>query len=596
MKNRVVVVRVVEVGVAVVLLVAVLSVGALAGSGRLPWGTYQELLRWETLGPYEQFAPEKEVELLLLIDGPLTQERIAELHSARLEVTAAVGETVVVKGPLSKLVPLAPDGEALAWVRMALEPVPTLAATAPIGRSCYAIKMEQALNAIGGDRLHELDYRGQGVKIGVIDGGFTGALAEHLGTERVHYLKVAYRDPKDPEKPGSPYFAHGFKQDGLHGEACAQAIADIAPEAEFFLLSAPRIEDRKAIWQLILDDQLVLGDQAIKLDVISESIYTSIPFDFNDGRGDLAQLADRVVRERGIFYAYAVGNLANGEDTDRTFYEAVFQDKDHNKLHDFTPESPSVRDRNLLDIHVKVAEGETAKLVLALTWDGWPWILDEHELPQQDLDLRLYCLSPAGGLEIVKLSEYEQCFYPDMEPLEIIGVEIDSTCTYKVAVLNVSKEYCAVERPTTFHLYVYTSGASFAAEHHTVEGSLINLGGARAVTAVGAVCWDGLLDWVNFPPSSQGPTTDGRIKADLVAPTGYISSVLDRPFGGTSASAPLVAGAAALLCQAYPSATAYTISEALQKTASNLGEEGCDNTYGCGLINVWAAYEYLKDR
>lgn len=586
--------RVVGAVFAVVLLVAVLSFGALAGSGRLPWGTYQELLRWETLGPFEQFAAEEEVELLLLIDGPLSQERIAELYAAGLEVTAAVGETVVVKGPLSKLAPLAPDGEELAWVRMALEPVPTLATTAAIG-SCYAIEMEQALNAIGVDRLHDLGYRGQGVKIGVIDGGFTGALAEYLGTERVHYLKVAYRDP---EEYAGPYFAPGFKQDGLHGEACGRAIAYIAPEVEFFLLSAPRMEDRKAIWQLILDDQLVLGDQAIKLDVISESIYTYIPFDFNDGRGELAQLADRVVREKGIFYAYAVGNLAERENTNRTFYEAIFQDEDHNKFHDFSPESSSVRDRNLLDIYIEVEEGETAKLILALTWDGWPWILKEQEIPQQDLDLRLYCLSPAGELEFVELSGYEQCLYPGMEPLEVIGIEIDNTCSYKVAVLNVSEEYCGVERPTTFHLYLYTSGASFTAEHHTVDGSLINLGGAHAVTAVGAVCWDGLLDWVNYPPSSRGPTTDEekRIKAELVAPTGYISPVLDRPFGGTSASAPLLAGVAALLDQAIPDLTPDVLLEALRETAVDLGEKGPDNTYGYGRIDAWAAYQYLKTR
>ncbi len=591
MKTR----RIVGLPIAVVLAIALLSLGAVAGSGRLPWATYQELLRWETSGPFGPFATEETVELVLLLDGPLIPERIAELQAAGLDVAAAVGETVVVKAPVSKLALLRPDSEQLPWMRMALEPIPSMAAS---GGNCYAVETNHVLSTVGGDRLHDLGYRGKGVRIGVIDAGFTGDLAEQLGTERVQYFQVAYRGGEDSGETGSPYFAPGFN-DGEHGTACAQAIALIAPEAEFFLLSAPRSVDRQAIWQLLLNEELLLDGAAVELDVLSDSTFTHIPFDFNDGRGELARLADQVVQEKGIFYAYAVGNFGLGEDTDRTFYASTFEDKDHNNLHDFTPQAQGAIDRNSLEINIDVEEGDTGSLVLALTWDGWPWILEEQGLPQQDLDLALYRVLPTGELEFVERSDFGQCLYPGMPPIEAMGIEIDSTGTYKVAVQNASQEsYCAVERPSAFHLYVYADNASLTAQHHTVGGSLINLGGAQSVVSVGAVCWDRLFEWKHFPPSSQGPTTDtgGRTKPDLVAPTGFIIPALDEPFGGTSASAPLVVGMAALLRQVYPDAGPGTLRECLIQTAEDYGEPGDDNVYGYGLANVWAAYQCLRAR
>ena len=67
-----------------------------------------------------------------------------------------------------------------------------------------------------------------------------------------------------------------------------------------------------------------------------------------------------------------------------------------------------------------------------------------------------------------------------------------------------------------------------------------------------------------------------------------------RAFGGTSASAPLVAGMAALLKQASPDATPDILRECLIRTAGDYGEPGSDNIYGYGLADVWEAYQYLR--
>ena len=118
------------------------------------------------------------------------------------------------------------------------------------------------------------------------------------------------------------------------------------------------------------------------------------------------------------------------------------------------------------------------------------------------------------------------------------------------------------------------------------------------VIAVGAV---GLVRHEIAPFSSRGPTADGRIKPDVVAPgTGIV--VVDttrqqqeesfsgyRRTRGTSFSAPLVSGAAALLRQIRPDWTPGDIAAALRRTALDLGESGPDTTFGWGLVDALAA-------
>ena len=118
------------------------------------------------------------------------------------------------------------------------------------------------------------------------------------------------------------------------------------------------------------------------------------------------------------------------------------------------------------------------------------------------------------------------------------------------------------------------------------------------VIAVGAV---GLVQQEIAPFSSRGPTADGRIKPDVVAP-GVSIVVVDttrpepgesfsgyRRARGTSFATPLVSGAAALLRQIHPAWTPADVAAALKGTALDLGESGPDTTYGWGMVDALAA-------
>jgi serine protease AprX len=129
------------------------------------------------------------------------------------------------------------------------------------------------------------------------------------------------------------------------------------------------------------------------------------------------------------------------------------------------------------------------------------------------------------------------------------------------------------------------------------EGGGITTIGAPAdgdsVLAVGAVNSDNSRTYF----SSVGPTADGRIKPDVMAMGSgvYVAS----PYGtgsytyadGTSFSCPLTAGAAALLWQMAPNASNMEIYDALKMSANNA--QNPNNEYGWGIIDIYAAYEYL---
>jgi len=117
---------------------------------------------------------------------------------------------------------------------------------------------------------------------------------------------------------------------------------------------------------------------------------------------------------------------------------------------------------------------------------------------------------------------------------------------------------------------------------------------ADSVVAVGAVNADGEI--ASF--SSRGPTFDNRIKPEVCArgvntscasPAG---EALYASIGGTSLATPLVAGAVALILEAHPDWTPMMVREALMRTASH--SDSANNTYGWGIVDVWAAVNYAS--
>lgn len=138
-----------------------------------------------------------------------------------------------------------------------------------------------------------------------------------------------------------------------------------------------------------------------------------------------------------------------------------------------------------------------------------------------------------------------------------------------------------------------------SADGHFDEGyrsiSITDPGNARSVITVGATHRSDPHGYGVSYFSSRGPTGDGRLKPDLVAPGEKIVSAVpgdrEEAMDGTSMAAPHVSGAAALLLCRHPelSGRPEEIKKILCETAIDLGRERYFQ--GAGLLDILHALE-----
>jgi subtilisin family serine protease len=167
--------------------------------------------------------------------------------------------------------------------------------------------------------------------------------------------------------------------------------------------------------------------------------------------------------------------------------------------------------------------------------------------------------------------------------------DVPGSCTssYLTAIQNLEAAGVAV---------VFAAGNSGPNPSTIIAPAKSNFSGLQ-VFSVGAV--DGNYEELPITTfSSRGPTTctqgGDQIKPEVTAPGNHVRSSWTGGYyvymNGTSMATPHVAGAIALLKQAFPEKTGNELKQMLYETARDLGETGEDNTYGMGIIDVYQAY------
>lgn len=377
---------------------------------------------------------------------------------------------------------------------------------------------------------HEQGITGQGVKVGILDLGF-GGYEDLLGAELPDNVTVAT-------------FGDDYAFDiEVHGTACAEIVHEMAPDAELYLAYYDGSD--AAMGQAIT----WLMEQQV--DIISNSTGSNglTPM---DGTGLIAELVDEV-KDAGILWVNAAGNEATSH------YRGQYVDTDGDNLHEFFP------DTQVLPF---IPYGPGFETTIILSWDDW-------QNANQDYELILY---DADG-NLLGKSEDPQSGEPGNIPAEGFLYEFEDSEIYLLAIEN----YDGLARgDATFDLFIH--GGEMHPDYLVTEFSLSSPSDARGAFAVGAVNW---ADDVLEAYSSNGPTADGRIKPDLSAPSVVDSaSYTPEAFDGTSAAAPHVAGAAALVLQAFPDFSPDETAAFLQERAIDLGPSGPDNGFGVGRLNL----------
>lgn len=419
--------------------------------------------------------------------------------------------------PITSLTALA-NTPAARFVRLPYYPLP----------SVYTSEGVAIINA---DDWHDAGYTGTGVKVAILDGGFTG-YAALLGTELPSSVTTQ-----------SYYAGSDIEGYSVHGTACAEIVYDIAPDADFYLVNfGTDVEMGYAVDWLI----------AQGVDVISYSMGWPIGGP-GDGTGTICEMVSDA-HAAGIFWSSSAGNSA------RTHWQGDFDDPNANGWHEF---APGVDETNTIG----VLPWSTI-ISVALKWD------DTWGASSNDYDL--YLLDNA--LNVVAYSTYTQD--GDDDPTEFLSYTA-TPGTYHIAIYK----YLA-SSAVNFHLYSYYHNLESA--YQVASRSLLVPADSANATAVGAVFWN------SSPPtleafSSQGPTEDNRTKPDLVAPDGVSTATYGASaFGGTSASAPHVAGAAVLVKEYFSFYTPTQIQSFLEGQAVDLGAAGKDNLFGSGRLSLGA--------
>jgi hypothetical protein len=376
--------------------------------------------------------------------------------------------------------------------------------------------------------LHSAGWRGQNVKIAIIDLGFAG-LSRALDSKVIKREVIV--DTQD-------YTGEGLEVGTAHGTGVAEIVHAMAPQAWLYLKKvADEIDLSNAV-----DDAIAQGVQIINYSVGVANA------NFGDGTGIVAEIVDRA-RAHGILWVNAAGNHA------QSHWMGPFSDRNFNNWLEFAPG----REELLIKVDFP------GSIQLYLTWDDWP-------RTAQDFDLFIY---DAQGRLVASSQNYQTGFEEPTEQIEYVAW---APGVYRARVLA-RRVFRTNIRLKIFNL------SQQPIEPNVPAGSILTPADARGAFAVGAISVRFWKDGPQEPFSSQGPTSDGRIKPDIAGPDGVSSFTLTY-FSGTSASAPHVAGAAALLLSQHPEWTADQLESALEAQAVDMGEPGKDNIYGAGRLDL----------
>lgn len=348
----------------------------------------------------------------------------------------------------------------------------------------------------------------------------------------------------------------GKSNGNSHGTAVAEIIVDMAPSVRLVLYAIGNTVD----FSNAIDDAIARGD----VDVISISLgFPAAGGDgttkhFRDGTSVPAKAVNKA-NSAGILTVVSAGN--EGSSHWKGTYSAaplssssIGLPSSYQSVMNFQPSAAGTQQACL---PVNIVDSQ-----VILTWNAWATTNQDYDLFLFNTAMTSIIASSIDDQNALNLSPIEDMFPIGSGSACIVVASWSSTQNHLL------------------HVYV-GGGGSIPTANGIPSGSIGTPADASGALTVGAVnqATDTLESF-----SSQGPTDDGRLKPEICGPDNTFSNQYGGAFFGTSAAAPHVSGAAALLLQQQPSLTVSQLkTKLISESRFNSGfsvDNRCGSTSG----------------
>ena len=372
-------------------------------------------------------------------------------------------------------------------------------------------RQDSGVYAMQAQLLHQKGLTGQGLKVGIIDfgyGGYPTLMKKGVVPKPVSTMAFYKGDTSSTLSTGG--------ENTPHGTACAEIIHNVAPQASLYLAQVGA-GDGGATDQDILSAIDWMVSQGVHIINFSGGGHAHQ----HDGTSPLDKRIAQVAA-RNILWVNAAGN------EHQEIWTGTLVDRNNNGRVD-------VEGTSVDAIFFKKDYDDTSLHRVMLNWDDWQG--SRQSLQNIDVNAVLFMKDPATG-RAIKIDELSSPRNPNTAPLKGKPVQL-SRGEYAIALVGSQLSGRKVR--------VYVNDVEMQQRTaHTVGIP------ATAADALSVGGWDVKTQNVALY-SGRGPTDDGRIKPELIAPTNTENQAYaadNKPtFTGTSASAPYAAGFAALIWQ-----------------------------------------------